>query len=138
MSRRLLAIGLASIVVGVTMLALDLTWLGLVARKVYDEAMGPLKRPDIQLLPATLFYALYVLAIVVHAVIPSGTPGQALRRGAGLGLVAYATYDLTCWAVIVGWPVHLVPIDLGWGVLLTSVVSWVGRSVYQRFDVSTA
>ncbi len=136
--RRPVPVVVTLIVVAVTMMALDLTWLGLVARKIYDEAMGPLKRPDIQLLPAALFYALYVVAIVVHAVLPSSGPSQALRRGAALGLIAYATYDLTNWAVLVGWPVRLVPIDIGWGVLLTSVVSWVGRRVYDRFDVRAA
>jgi hypothetical protein len=46
-----------------------------------------------------------------------------LRRGAALGLVTYATYDLTNWAVLKGWPVLLVPVDVGWGIALTAVVA---------------
>jgi uncharacterized membrane protein len=75
-----------------------------------------------------------MLAIVFHAVVPSATTGRATRRGAGLGLVAYATYDLTGWAVIAGWPLRLVPIDLAWGVVLTSVVRFAAYRVYVRFD----
>lgn len=114
------------------MLALDLAWLGLVARDLYDTALGPLRRPEVHWPAAALFYALYVSAIVVHAVLGSdGLRGAALR-GAGLGLVAYATYELTNWAVLLGWPAWLVPIDTAWGVLLTAVAALAGKAVEVR------
>ncbi len=53
-------------------------------------------------------------------------------RGAALALVAYGTYDLTNWAVLQGWPVILVPVDIGWGVCLTAVASVVGRATLDR------
>jgi uncharacterized membrane protein len=110
----------------VTMLALDLTWLGVLAQKYYAEALGPLEREQPVLLAAALFYAMYLGAIVVHAVLPAQGVAQAARRGAGLGFVAYATYELTNWAVLRGWPARLVPVDIAWGVLLTATAAAAG------------
>jgi uncharacterized membrane protein len=119
----------AALAVAVTMLALDLTWLGLVARSAYD-ALGALKAPQPNLLATALFYTFYLVAIIVYAVLPSPRVGQAARRGAGLGLVSYGTYELTNWAVLTGWPAGLVPIDIGWGVVLTATAAAVGSMVY--------
>jgi uncharacterized membrane protein len=113
----------AAVAAVVTLLGLDLVWLGVVAKGLYDEALGPLRRDDVFWPAALAFYALYVGAVLAHAALPSRTAGEALRRGAGLGLVAYGTYELTNWAVLRSWPSVLVPIDLGWGVVLTAVVA---------------
>ncbi len=121
--------------VAATMLVLDLAWLGLVARGIYDSELGSLKRPEVYLPAAALFYAMYITAILVHAVLGSSTPVSALRRGAALGFVTYATYELTNWAVIRDWPAALVPIDLVWGVVLTAVCGFAGKVVHQRLAV---
>ena len=123
----------AGVAAAVTMLALDMTWLGPVAHSLYDT-IGDLKAPQPNLLAVVLFYAFYLVAVIVHAVLPSLSIGQSARRGAGLGLVAYGTFDLTCWAVLRGWPAFLVPIDMGWGVVLTSTVAAVGSAVYLRIS----
>jgi uncharacterized membrane protein len=114
------------------MLALDLTWLGVVARGLYDSSLAPLKRADVFLPAAGLFYALYVAAIVVFAVLGAASRAAAARRGAALGLVAYGTYELTNWAVLRDWPALLVPIDIAWGVVLTALAGLVGKLVYDR------
>ena len=111
------------------MVALDLLFLGVIARGFYAEALGPLMRPEVNRAAAGLFYAFYVFAIVLYAVRGSTSVGVAARRGAGLGLVAYGTYELTNWAVIAGWPALLVPVDLLWGVVLTTAAASAGRSV---------
>ena len=109
----------------VTMLALDLAWLGVLAKTYYSEALGPLERGQPVLLAAALFYAMYLAAIVFHAVLPAHGVGEAARRGAGLGFVAYATYELTNWAVLRFRPILMttlaallgaVPLALGTGV----------------------
>jgi uncharacterized membrane protein len=123
----------AALAAAVTMLVLDLTWIGFVARSAYDM-LGALKAPQANLLAAALFYTFYLVAVFVHAVLPSPRVGLAARRGAGLGLVAYATYELTNWAVLAGWPALLVPVDVGWGVVLTASVAAVGSMVYLRLS----
>ena len=127
-----LAIAAAATAAALTMLVLDVTWLGVVARGLYDSMLGPLKRTEVFWPAAALFYAMYIGAVVVHAVIGSSSPASALRRGAALGLVTYATYDLTNWAVLQGWPALLVPVDVAWGIALTALVALVGKLVHTR------
>lgn len=117
----------AVVAVSVVMLALDLVWLGLVAKEVYEVQLGDLQAPDVNTLAAGLFYAMYAGVTALWAAVPAKDVGDAARRGAGLGFVAYATYELTNWAVIRDWPAALVPLDIGWGVLLTGVSAVVGR-----------
>ena len=117
------------IVIALVLLGLDLAWLGLVARHFYADALGPLQRPHAFVPAAIAFYVMYVLVIALYAVWPARWPREAAWRGAGLGFVAYATYELTSWAVIAGWPARLVAIDIAWGVVLTSSAAWAGRRV---------
>ena len=126
-ARSALGIAAAATASATTMLALDVTWLGVVARGLYDSMLGPLKRTEVFWPAAALFYAVYVGAVVVYAVIGSSSPASAVRRGAALGLVTYATYDLTNWAVLKGWPALVVPVDVAWGIALTAVVALAGK-----------
>jgi uncharacterized membrane protein len=126
------ALGGATVVTGATLLALDLLWLGLIARSLYDAALGPLKRPSAFWPAAGLFYALYIGAIVIHAELGAESAGGAARRGAGLGLVAYGTYELTNWAVLRGWPPELVLPDIAWGVVLTATAAAAGWAAHAR------
>jgi uncharacterized membrane protein len=41
-------------------------------------------------------------------------------------LIAYATYDLTNFATLKGFPLNIVFIDLAWGAVLTAIVSLAG------------
>lgn len=132
------AIAGATTATAVTMLVLDLTWLGLVARPFYDSSLGLLKRPTVLWQAAALFYLFYVGVIVTMAVLGAQTPSDAARRGASLGLVAYATYELTNWAVLSGWPALLVPVDIAWGVFVTALAAWVGRLAFERLLGRTA
>jgi uncharacterized membrane protein len=108
------------------MLALDMVWLGLVAADLYNKALGHLMRPQPHLPAAVLFYAMYTVATYVHAVRGATSLAQAAKRGAGLGLVAYSTYELTSWAVLREWPSILVPVDTLWGMALTATAATLG------------
>ena len=117
----------ALLAVAVVMVVLDLLWLGVIAGSVYNNALGDLRAKETVVLAAGLFYVQYVVVVTFFAVLPSVTLGQALRRGAGVGWLAYATYEFTNWAVIEGWPASIVAMDVVWGVVLTSVVALSGR-----------
>ncbi len=110
-----------------TMLVLDLAWLGIVARGLYASALGHLMRPEALWPAALLFYVFYVSVIAAWAVFGSRAPSAAARRGAGLGFVAYTTYELTNWAVLREWPAWIVPIDIAWGIALTAVSALAGK-----------
>ena len=79
--------------------------------------------------PAAAFYLLYVAGILFFAVFPALATGRwttALGRGAALGLVAYATYDLTNAATLRGWSTTVTIADLCWGTALTALAATVG------------
>lgn len=114
---------------GVAMFALDMVWLGVVAKGLYAREMSSLLRPDVKWIPALLFYLLYVAAVVVFVVMPAAERRSltyALVLGAFFGLAAYATYDLTSLALIRDFPVLIVIVDMAWGMALTTVVSGAG------------
>ncbi len=116
------AIVAAAVVMGIV----DFIWLGFVAKKLYYDEMGSilLKKPN--MLPAILFYAVYVVGTVVFVVLPALPDGSWLSvagMGAFFGLVAYATYDLTNMATLKGFSKKIVVIDLLWGAFITAIVS---------------
>jgi len=116
------------VAVAITMVVLDLIWLGVVAESLYSDALGPLRAEETVVLAAVLFYLQYVAVIIGFAVLPSVDLKMAAKRGAGIGWLAYATFEFTCWAVIEGWPASIVPIDIVWGVCLTTLVAVAGRA----------
>jgi uncharacterized membrane protein len=107
-------------------LIIDLVWLGLIARSFYRSQIGHLMRAEVSWPAALAFYLIFVAGIVVFAVWPAIQGkglGQAIVLGALLGLVTYAAFDLTSLAVLEGFPLTLVFVDLLWGVVLCSSVS---------------
>ena len=112
--------------VAITMVILDIAFLGYLARDFYDEQLGPLRGENV-LWAATLFYLQYVAVITWFAVLPSPTTKHAALRGLGIGWLAYATFEFTNMAVIAGWPAALVPFDIAWGLVLTATVACAGR-----------
>lgn len=115
--------------------AVDLVWLTAVAADLYADQLGALLADPVHPLPAVAFYLIFVGGIVFFVVLP------ALRRdsvlwaagaGAFFGLVTYATWDLTSLSVLEGFPAALVPIDLAWGAVLSSIVSLVTTAVVRR------
>jgi uncharacterized membrane protein len=131
MKTRLIAYG-ATLAV---FLALDAVWLGVVAAELYRAAIGHLMLARPNFAAAAVFYALYVLGILIFAVLPalaSGRAHDALVKGALFGFFAYATYDLTNLATLAGWPVWLAALDIAWGTLLTGTAALGGFLVTRR------
>lgn len=123
-------------VAAVVFLALDLVWLTLVAPRLYDHFLGDLLADSPNAAAAALFYAIFVAGLVFFAIAPAGSVGAAAGRGAAFGLVTYATWDLTSLAVIEGFPVGIVPIDLAWGAVLSAAVSAATYVVWRRWGGS--
>jgi uncharacterized membrane protein len=106
--------------------AVDMVWLGLIAKPFYAKHIGHLMAAKVRWTPALLFYFLYIAGILFFAVLPAverGSIGRAILAGALLGLLAYATYDLTNLATLRDWPVLVTVIDLVWGMVLTGGVA---------------
>ncbi len=113
-------------------LLIDAIWLGLVARGFYRKYLGFLLSPTPNWAAAIIFYLLFIVGLVVFAIAPglqAASLGKALLLGALFGLLTYATYDLTNLATIKDWPLIVTLVDLVWGVILSSSVTWVAFQV---------
>lgn len=111
-----------------TFFAIDMLWLGWVARSFYRKYLGFLMAPAPNWIAAVIFYLLFVLGILVFVVLPGlqeGSLRTTLIRAALYGLITYATYDLTNLATLKNWPVFLTLVDITWGVVLSTLVSLV-------------
>lgn len=109
--------------------AIDLVWLGLVARPFYLKHLGFLLRESPNWPVAILFYLLFVAGILVFVVSPaiaSDSWTRTILLGALFGLVTYGAYDLTNHATVKSWPWIVTVVDLCWGAVLTAAVSCIG------------
>jgi uncharacterized membrane protein len=106
--------------------AIDAIWLSKIAKKFYYRELAHLIAKKADLKPAVVFYALYMLGVLVFAVEPAldrHSVLYALKSGAFLGLVMYATYDLTNASTLKNWPAKVTYVDMTWGVFITATVS---------------
>lgn len=105
---------------------IDSLWLKFVANTIYKQALQGLLRDKPNVPAAAVFYLIYMLGVIVFAVNPAlakDSVGDVAWRGALLGLVMYATYDLTNLSTLKNWPAKLSIIDMGWGTFVTCLVS---------------
>jgi hypothetical protein len=108
--------------------AIDMVWLGFVAKDFYAKQIGGLMKPDINWTAAIIFYLIFIEGLVVFVITPAVVKSswtQAVFMGALFGFVCYATYDLTNLAVAKDWPVFVTIIDLIWGAVLAASVSLI-------------
>lgn len=115
-------------------LLFDVAWLGLIAPKFYKNNIGHLMADKVNFIPAIIFYGLYVLAILVFVVNPSVNNGELFKgiiKGSFLGLVMYATYDLTNMATLKNWPTIVTVVDLMWGTFVTGLTSGISIKILE-------
>ena len=107
--------------------ALDALWLGWAGPNFYRPKLGDLLADSFRMVPALVFYAAYVAAIVWFAVRPglAGGLGAAALNGALLGAICYATYDLTNQATLKHWSTTVTIADICWGAFATSVAATI-------------
>lgn len=104
----------------------DLAWLTVIARDIYDDQLGHLLADQPNVAAAVAFYALFVAGLVhfvIHPAVAAGSWRRALLSGAFFGLVTYAAWDLTNLAVLEDFPASIVAIDLAWGTFLAGSVA---------------
>jgi len=113
----------------VVFFAIDLTWIGLVAKKFYWGQMGSILKDDVNWVAALIFYLIYIVGIFFFAILPAvenNSVVTAIIYGAFLGFLCYATYDLTNLATLKGFPLKVALVDMVWGTILTGLVSVSG------------
>jgi uncharacterized membrane protein len=114
-------------------LLIDVAWLALIAPKLYKANIGHLMADKPNLPAAGVFYLLYIAALLFFVIDPAlvkGSAWQAVWTGAFLGLVMYATYDLTNLATLKDWPLKITAIDLAWGTFITAATSGIVTRIF--------
>ncbi len=115
--------------------AIDIVWLGVVAKDYYRSSIGHLMGDGFNIPAAVAFYLIYVVGVMMFAVLPAAQSGEWTRAallGAAFGFFAYATYDLTNLATLKNWPLGLVLADMAWGSFVTALAAAAGAAVYAR------
>ena len=119
-----------TIVVILTLLALDTVWLGILATNLYKDEIGNLMRMSngtiLPLWPAAaVVYFALVLGILLFTIPKAnGNLLSALLWGGVFGFIVYATYDFTCLAILSRWSLKISIIDTIWGIVLCSLTTF--------------
>lgn len=113
----------------VVFLMIDMLWLGVIAKNIYQKYLGGFLTDSVNWTAAFIFYFLFVIGISIFVIYPAvnkGSVSYAIFMGALFGFFTYATYDLTNLATLKGWPVPIVIIDIIWGSVLSAAVGLSG------------
>ena len=118
-------------------LGLDMLWLNVFAKHFYQSKLEGLLLESPILWAAALFYLLYPAGLVAFVVEPSlqngSNMGGVLIKGVFLGILVYATYDLTNLATLKGWSTTLAVVDILWGGFVTGGASLATFLIFKRF-----
>lgn len=134
----MLRIIVAYISTGLVFVVIDAIWLSNMGGW-YRRMMGDLLLPEFRLVPAMVFYFLFLAGLIIFAVAPALTSGKlttALLYGALFGFFTYVTYDLTNQSTLTHWPLQLVVVDIAWGTVLSAASATLGtllaRTILER------
>ncbi|MDA3891509.1 MAG: DUF2177 family protein [Salinivirgaceae bacterium] len=113
----------------IVFLMIDMLWLGVVAKNLYQKYLGGFLSETVNWTAAFVFYLIYIVGISIFAIYPAvnkDSAQNAIIMGALFGIFTYATYDLINLATLKGWPLPIVFIDIVWGAVLSAIVSFSG------------
>jgi uncharacterized membrane protein len=120
----------------VVFLAIDLVWLGLIAKNLYSKYLGYIMTPNVNWIAAFTFYFIFIVGLmffVINPAIEKQSFMYALLVGGLFGFITYSTYDLTNLATLKDWPITITVIDLIWGTVLSASVSSVSYWIITTF-----
>jgi len=117
--------------------AIDLLWLGVIAKDLYNKYLGDFLADKVNWSAAIIFYLLFIVGIFIFSILPAvekDSVAKAIIYGALFGFFTYATYDLTNLATLKNWPINIVFIDIIWGSFLAATTSLAGFYITKWFQ----
>ncbi len=117
----------------VTVIIIDLIWLGYVAKDFYTNQLSAFSR-SLNIHAAFLSYLLIVLGVYFFSFPKAGGNLQAgLKWGFMFGIILYGVYDLVNLATLKGWTLKMTIVDMLWGGVICSVAT-VLMIYFSRFS----
>lgn len=107
-------------------IVIDLLWLGLIAKNLYQKELGFIMSDSPNWVAAIIFYLIFIVGLIFFVINPALAKDSwkyALLVGLFFGFITYSTYDLTNLATLKDWPLKVTIIDLIWGSSLGATVS---------------
>lgn len=108
-------------------LIIDALWISFFGTKWYAQYLSHLTSGKVAIVPALLFYAIYIGGMMYFVILPvlQGTLplSGVFLRGAFLWFFAYSTYDLTNQVFMKNWPWFITITDILWWAFITGTVS---------------
>ena len=128
----------AYVAAAVVFMAMDAGWLTVMGARLYKADLGDMMTDKPALIPAALFYLIYLFGVIYFCVLPAQASGRwstAAVNAIIFGLCAYATYDLTNQATMRIWSVRVTVADLIWGMVVTTSAAsasfFITRGLFQ-------
>ena len=85
-----------------------------------------------RLIPAALIYLLIPVAVFLYAVKDAQNTKDAAIKGALIGFILYAFYDLTNFATLTNYTLDMTLTDIAWGTTVCALGAAVGYRFYTR------
>lgn len=130
---------LTVIIVAIMIIAMDLLWLGVIAKPLYISFLGHLLNlSGNHLQPnwsATVVVYIALTIGILYFSIPKAHNEllPAFCWGALLGFVIYGAYNFTNLAVLMKWPLSISIIDTIWGMFMCGIVTFIAVFLRRYF-----
>ncbi|NMA48692.1 MAG: DUF2177 family protein [Tissierellia bacterium] len=118
--------------------AIDIIWLGFIAKDIYKEHLGFIMGEKTNWIAAIVFYMVYIIGLIFFALNPALQKDSLIYAalvGGFFGLITYATYDMTNLATLKDWSIFITAIDITWGTLLCSATSSISFIILRAMGV---
>jgi len=114
---------------------IDAIWTAGIAKDFYEDQLDRILADRPNPFPIVLFYFVFIWAVLYLVIEPSlinHSFSWLLKHAAVLGLVMYATYNLTNAATLKHWSSKLTIVDVAWGIFLTMAVSTATFMIFNQ------
>ena len=123
------------IITFIVFMTIDLIWLGVVAKNLYNKYLGYIMTKNINWIAAVIFYVIFVIGLLLFVIYPAMAKNSVqyiIIYGMAYGFITYATYDLTNLATLKDWPIEITIIDLIWGTTLSTLTSYFSYLIINK------
>lgn len=115
---------------------IEMVWLGLIAKNLYEKHIGHLLADKPNLVVSIIYFIIVVAGLIFFAISPAlekNSLTYAIFAGALFGFMTYATYTMTNLATLRDWPMMIAIIDIAWGTVLNGLTAGISFYVINFF-----